>query len=389
MKNKKVTTEQPPQPEPAPEKNQEGAPPKGSFSRYLWKKISSREYNPFKSGVNGIFDEYGKYKENKQEVLTKFLNYENVTAGAKDDREFYVLLISSALIATLGLIQNSAAVVIGAMIVAPLMGPIFSLSAAALHGSWQTISTSFATIVKGVLAAVGVAALIAALTPGIEITPEIAARSHPTLYDILVALGSGVVGAFAFVSRKVSNALPGVAISVALVPPLTTVGIGVGFLDTTLIFGAGILFLVNLVGIFLAALLVFYFVDLHPEQVSPEKASAFTHRVVRHGLVSLFLLIILSVPLSLVMISSFQAKQEEKEMTTYIQSVLPEEIIYNIQMQRNGDNLNVNILLLNEPTKDFQPEYILQTYLNKNLGVPGTVTIYTFNRYSSDLMPQN
>ena len=128
--------------------------------------------------------------------------------------------------ATLGLIANSSATIIGAMIIAPLMNPIVSFSYASVKLKYRLLIKSTLTILTGILCVIAVSCVVTLLI-GIRIAgSEIIARANPNILDLAVAMASGTAGAFALTRRNISNALPGVAIAVALVPPLCVVGIG-------------------------------------------------------------------------------------------------------------------------------------------------------------------
>ena len=146
--------------------------------------------------------------------------------GAIGSFRFYFMLGLAAAIATLGLIANSSATIIGAMIIAPLMNPIVSFSYASVKLKYRLLLKSALTILTGILCVIVVSCLVT-LIIGIRIAgSEILARSNPNILDLAVAMASGTAGAFALTRRSISNALPGVAIAVALVPPLCVVGIG-------------------------------------------------------------------------------------------------------------------------------------------------------------------
>lgn len=177
--------------------------------------------------------------------------------GADPSPTYYVLLSLSVIIATLGLLSDSSATIIGAMIVAPLMGPILGIAFSMVLANRRLLRRSSLALVTGVLLAIAIAALISRMI-GIEtLTPEISARVRPTLIDLGVALAAGGAGAFALSRRAISDALPGVAIAVALVPPLSVVGIGIATVSQQVTFGALLLFLTNLLGIIFSGGLVF------------------------------------------------------------------------------------------------------------------------------------
>ena len=170
-------------------------------------------------------------------------------------------MVLSAAIAAFGLVNNSAAVVIGAMLVAPLMTPILAIAAAVVQGWGSRAIESFAIVGAGALAAIAVGVVVAFITPALRsdlpLPGELLARTSPNLIDLAIAIAAGLAGGFVAVRTEASGALPGVGIAVALVPPLATVGLtaGLGLWDLSL--GAMLLFATNLVAIVLAAGLVF------------------------------------------------------------------------------------------------------------------------------------
>ena len=189
---------------------------------------------------------------------------------------FFFMLALAAAIATFGLIANSAPAIIGAMIIAPLMAPIMSLSYGLVAFERRLISRSIVTVIAGVILVVVLAYLTTRLF-GLRITgSEILNRTSPTLIDLGVATAAGGAAAFAYTRRSILNSIAGVAIAVALVPPLAVAGIGLalgrkataegglslsefglfsGGVDIAA--GAFLLFLTNLVSIVAVAILVF------------------------------------------------------------------------------------------------------------------------------------
>lgn len=193
---------------------------------------------------------------------------------------FWVLLVLSTAIATLGIMADSTAVVIGAMLVAPLMTPIMGVSVAIVNGWPRRVSLAFATVAGGVAVSVGVAWILAAWVP--QLVPlaansQINARISPTLIDLLIAVAAGAAGAYATIDRRVSSSITGVAIAVALVPPLGVVGIMLKAGEFGDAGGAFLLFLTNLVAIILTASLVFVVGGLVPiEQFRENRAKTRT-----------------------------------------------------------------------------------------------------------------
>lgn len=170
---------------------------------------------------------------------------------------FCVLSMLSCAISTFGLLAGSTATVIGAMIVAPLMGPVIAMAYAIAISNRRLFRRSTLTVFCGILMTVLISWLIAKVT-GLQVNnPEISSRTQPTLLDLGVAMSAGAAGAFANSRRRIADALPGVAIAVALVPPLSVVGIGFAQGNQEVGFGASILFITNLIGIVFSGSLVF------------------------------------------------------------------------------------------------------------------------------------
>ena len=167
------------------------------------------------------------------------------------------MLIASSLIAAFGLVANSSAVIIGAMLVSPLMTPIFGISLGLVRGNSVLLGRSMRAELTGIALAVAVAALLGFLPLAIETTPEMLARTQPHLLDLLVAVLAGIAGTYAVIDERISPSLPGVAIATALAPPLVNAGLclALGAYEGAL--GSFLLFLANLFSILLVASLMF------------------------------------------------------------------------------------------------------------------------------------
>ncbi len=219
----------------------------------------------------------------------------NLKEGAASSTTFTLLMVLSSLLASLGLFLNSPSVVIGAMVLAPLMAPIIALSMGLLRSNAELSRQSFGTVFSGVFIALALSALMAWIIPFREVTNEISGRLHPSMLDLVVAVLSGIAGALANARENIAKSLPGVAIAVALVPPLCVAGIGMGWWQMEIMYGAMLLFLTNLTGIILAAGLTFMVMGFAP--FSRARKGIF---------VSIILVIIISVPL----FASFQNMQK-------------------------------------------------------------------------------
>jgi uncharacterized hydrophobic protein (TIGR00271 family) len=243
--------------------------------------------------------------------------YKAIRDGAQPDVDFFVMIGLSAIIASLGLLLNSPAVIIGAMLVAPLMAAIFGLSLGVVRGDLRLLKRAASATMRGMALAVAVSLLVGALyallAPSEPAQSEILGRSQPNLLDLGVALASGAAGAYALCRKEVSASLPGVAIAAALVPPLAVIGLDLGLwlvgatglqfagramlqVQTTggqLAGGALLLLLTNLVAITAAGALVFLWLGFRP--IPGKRARA---RVFQGGVVgTVLLLMAVTIPL--------------------------------------------------------------------------------------------
>ena len=184
--------------------------------------------------------------------------------------DFYVMILLSAAIAFYGLLQNSVAVIIGAMLVAPLMSPMIAIGHGIVMGNMPLLRRAAISTVSGMIVAVTSATLLTLSLPHLEILPtseEILARTNPNILDQYIALVSGAAAAYALSRKRVAAALPGVAIAAALVPPLCVVGYGIGTQQWQIASGALILFLTNLAAIVFASAGVFMLLGFRPTRI--------------------------------------------------------------------------------------------------------------------------
>lgn len=189
---------------------------------------------------------------------------------------YWLQVLLAAGIATLGLVLNSPAVIIGAMLISPLMGSILASGLALAVGDVILVLRATINLILSCSLAIAFAILLVSLLPFKEMTSEIMARTQPNLLDLMVALFSGAVGSVAICQEQkgVATSLPGVAIAVALMPPLCVVGYGLGLAFSVpnsnglqVAMGGGLLFFTNLVAIVFTAMLVFFFVHLDTKNV--------------------------------------------------------------------------------------------------------------------------
>jgi len=183
--------------------------------------------------------------------------FDRLQVGARWNVDFMMMMCLSTAIASLGLIQNSTAVVIGAMVVAPLMTPLIGAGLALVQGNTVFFRDSIKAMGFGIGAALLISLILGFIVPMEQLTPELLARGGPTILDLGVAFLSGAAAAYAVARPSLLGALAGVAIAAALVPPLATVGISFAEGVWKVTEGAAILLATNLVAIILGAAFIY------------------------------------------------------------------------------------------------------------------------------------
>lgn len=207
--------------------------------------------------------------------------------NAQTTNTYLIMMTLATILATFGLYANSTPVVIGAMILAPLIAPIVSISMALVRQDTQLLLKSSKTLLFGTLLSLLATAFFALIIPIKIPTPEIEARTSPTLLDLGVAFISGIAAAYTHAREELARSLAGIAIAVALVPPLAVAGVGIGWGDFSIFFGGFVLYLTNLTGIFISAGLTFILLGFAP------------FKIARKGLIiSAVMLVPISIPLS-------------------------------------------------------------------------------------------
>lgn len=220
---------------------------------------------------------------------TRTETYIRIRRNSRPEVSFYVLIALASAIAGAGLLLDSPAVVIGAMLVAPLMSPIVGTGMAMVLGDTSFLQKALSTVLRGTLLAIGVGMLIGLVQIGSDQLPaEVLGRTAPSLLDLAVALFSGFAGAYALCYSQAAGALPGVSISAALVPPLAVIGICLVTGNFFLAGGALLLFGTNLITIAAASGLVFFLLGFRPTTAAKAR-QAVRQRAAR---IALYLLVI-------------------------------------------------------------------------------------------------
>ena len=190
-----------------------------------------------------------KIKHEKYKILKR-----NIIEDSDFTKETMFILICAMIIASIGLNTNSVAVIIGAMLISPLMSPIQSLGLGLSNGNLKRVYESLFRLGIFILISVVSSTFYFLVSPINDATPQILARTYPTLWDVLIAIFGGIAGVIGKTKEDGGNVVPGVAIATALMPPLCVVGFGIAHGNPKIFLGAGYLFIINVFFIMTATL---------------------------------------------------------------------------------------------------------------------------------------
>ncbi len=311
--------------------------------------------------------------------------WHRIIEPSRPSSSYYLLVCLSAIIATFGLLANSTAVVIGAMLVAPLMGPIFGIALSLLTGDRKLLKNALLAEIAGVILAIGLPVLIGLIPLRPDFSSEILSRTQPNIYDVLIALASGLAGAYALVNEKISPALPGVAIATALVPPLAACGLNVAAGNWLLAWGAFLLFLVNFVAIEFAAATVFLLQGLvHYDRVGNKLSLNF---VLRRLGISFIILLLATAFMTQTLIKIVGERKLDKE----IRAVLNEELgayagarLSDVKFEQTASLLEVIATVITPQEFDPQRVAVLEKSLQENINPSAKLIIRSVTSKDAD-----
>ncbi len=299
--------------------------------------------------------------------------YRESRKNARASRDFFTMIALSTAIATLGLMLNAPAVIIGAMLIAPLMNAIIAMGLGIVQGDARMLSLGVKTTLAGVGVTLAVSFLLELIIPFDTLTPEMIARSAPNLLDLGVALAAGAAGAYALARKNVSSSLPGVAIAVALIPPLATTGMALALEAWRVVLGAGLLFLTNLVGIVAMSSWVFLSMDFKPEAARRERLQLFA----RGWQAVLFMIFLITIPLAVVTVQQIQ----KQNIKTNIEGVLeaefqdmPDMRLRNWRYETYGDTLALDLEVETNGQLSMEQSQAIQENLTERLHRPVALT---------------
>ncbi|OEH91075.1 TIGR00341 family protein [Bacillus solimangrovi] len=310
--------------------------------------------SPDISHVNDVKTHKRTLSANDRNQIIKSIRKE-----AKPDTYYYVMVVLSCSVATYGLLSNSTAVIIGAMLIAPLMNPILGSALALINGNNKLLRVTIKAEFIGASIAVILSALLTLLLPVSDLTPEILARTEPTLIDLIIALASGAAGTYAICYRSGAT-LPGVAIATALMPPLCVVGISIAKQEFQYAAGALLLFLANMVAIIVIGIIIFKIAGFtNPTlsnylniSVNEDRKTLFSRLATNNIIYPFTLLVLICIPLVIFMANSIEADRTEKTIRNALEEGLtvlsPESKIVSVEFSKDDKEYAINTELNTE-----------------------------------------
>ncbi|MCB9450124.1 MAG: TIGR00341 family protein [Anaerolineaceae bacterium] len=279
---------------------------------------------------------------------------------ASPSLDYFVLIIIAALLASFGLLQSSPAVIIGAMLVAPLMQPLIAFATGLTTGRLELMRQAVVTGIQGILLALLIAVGVGIIAGTDLPTSEMLARGSPTLLDALVAVASGLVGAYATARKDIPAALAGVAIAAALMPPVCTVGLGIAMQNINLAAGSGLLFLTNITSIIIAGWIIFFWLGMRPRMVETSR---------RRQYISVAFLVILLLPVVILLLRLSNTSGNRNVIEQKVIAAFAPADVVGIQVTQ-GDTLHVVATVQSEHIITTQTVRDAQDTLTAELGEP-------------------
>lgn len=249
-------------------------------------------------------------KEDERQVV------EQVSAGVEFRGTNLWILMCAIMIASLGLNVNSTAVIIGAMLISPLMGPIIGMGLSVGIGDFDLLKRALKNYGVATLISVVTATVYFLISPLSEARSELLARTSPTLYDVLIAFFGGAAGVLALTTKSKGQVIPGVAIATALMPPLCTAGYGLATAQWSYFFGAFYLFFINTVFIAVATFLGVKFLRFHTLSTLPPERLQYGRRVIT------VILVITLIPAAVMTVSIVRKNIFERNVASFVEREL-------------------------------------------------------------------
>lgn len=326
-----------------------------------------------------VLKEKLRYKQAKRENAKKIDHKQvrlNIQADALPTKTFFIMNALAAVIAAYGLLADSAAVVIGAMLVAMMLGPISGVALSFIDSRWILFRTAMSTLLMGVAMIFAIGVVIGFIHHDMPMTSEILSRTQPTMIDLMIALAGGAAGAFASVSPRLSVAVVGVAVATALVPPLVASGILFAHFQWANSGNAFLLAVTNMVAIQISSSLVLWIAGFR--RGSEEELQSNVLEFIKRNIWSLLVLVILAVYLSFNLTQRVRLQLYETSISQIVKNNLNDDnnIINAVVFDQKEDYTLVRVVIRgdHEPTQK-QLAMLNQEMSKDNRGLPTKLQI--------------
>ncbi|MEG0653063.1 TIGR00341 family protein [Acinetobacter sp. P8-3-8] len=283
-------------------------------------------------------------RENSKKIDHKQVRL-NIQANALPSKTFFIMNALAAIIAGYGLLTNSSAVVIGAMLVAMMLGPISGIALSLIDNRWILFRTALTTLSLGILMIYAIGIILGLINIDVPITHEILSRTQPTIMDLMIALAGGAAGAFASVSPRLSVAVVGVAVATALVPPLVASGILFAHMEWRNAANAFILAATNIIAIQVSSSLVLWVAGFR--RGSDIEVKSNVAEFIKRNAISLVFLLVLTIYLSLNFLHMLRQQLYETDIKSSVETFLNKNnnIVDSIQFEKRDKFTLVRVVV--------------------------------------------
>ncbi|MAQ71535.1 MAG: TIGR00341 family protein [Alphaproteobacteria bacterium] len=294
---------------------------------------------------------YRAFRIWRNREFVRHIKHDEIVTQVADDAvlksRYSFMVVMSCGIAILGLLLSSPAVIIGAMLISPLMGPIAGLGFSLTDIDFRQMKRSLEAIIVGTILAVLISYLVVKISPITDATPEILARTRPNLFDLLVAVFSGLAGAYATIYQR-GGTIVGVAIATALMPPLAVVGYGLATASWTIAGGASFLFMTNLLAIALSFAIMAKWYGF-----GRRHSPSYT---LWQSLLTVTVFVILSIPLGISLMDiayqSYFTKSARSQIDTLYEDAYSRITAFNVRFDRDDSVYLEAVVVTDKPVRD-------------------------------------
>ncbi|EOU1942641.1 TIGR00341 family protein, partial [Clostridium perfringens] len=288
------------------------------------------------------------FNEFKKDQATYDEIHENILDGVNIGGANFIILMCAIIIASVGLNMNATAVIIGAMLISPLMGPIIAIGYSVGIYNLKLLKKSAIILVIEIFISITTATIYFSLSPISSAGSEILSRTSPNIWDVIIAFTGGIAGIIGITRKRPGNILPGVAIATALMPPLCTSGYGLATKNIHIFLGAGYLFFINSFFIALSTLLVVKFMKIPTRNTLSEVKQKKLKKMI---IVSTILVTIPSLISAATMVNSFL---NNTNLSNFIENEMPSEYILNKEI--NTKNKTIDLVIIGNTIDNSEEE---------------------------------